>query len=68
MPHRLETKRLILRQFIKEDIVAAYPVLEGHPDVWKFDPGYQRSTEEREALIQKYILTNSDDGCGMMAV
>jgi len=26
---------------------AAYTALEGHPDTWRHDPGYQRSREQR---------------------
>jgi [ribosomal protein S5]-alanine N-acetyltransferase len=68
MPHRLETNRLILRPFLLDDVDGVYPVLEGHPDVWKYDPGYQRTREQRAVLVQKYVLTNTPDSCGTLAI
>lgn len=68
MPPPLETDRLHLRPFHSDDVAAAYTVFEGHPDVWKFDPGYQRTFEHRKALIEKYAATNEPDGVGTLAV
>ena len=68
MPHVIETERLLIRPFTLNDIDAAYAVLEGHADVWKFDPGYQRTHEQRAALINKYATSNEPDGCGTVAV
>jgi hypothetical protein len=42
---------LLIRPFALNDSDAAYAVLEGHADVWKFDPGYQRTHEQRAILI-----------------
>ena len=67
MPHVIETERLLIRPFTLNDIDAAYAVLEGHADVWKFDPGYQRTHEQRAALINKYATSNEPDGCGTVA-
>lgn len=68
MPSQLETERLILRPFTEDDLDAAYEMLEGHPDVWKYDPGFQRTREVRDAIIRKYIMTNDPDGVGTLAV
>ena len=68
MPHTLETPRLTLRPFRVEDVEEAYEVLEGHPDVWRFDPGYRRTFEERRKLIEKYAAFNEPDGVGTLAV
>jgi RimJ/RimL family protein N-acetyltransferase len=51
-----------------DDIDAAFEALEGHPDVWKYDPGVPRTKEERAAIIQKYAITNDFDSCGTLAV
>jgi len=67
MPPRLETPRLILRPFTLSDIDEAYTVLEGHPDVWKYDPGFCRTKLQRANLIKKYALTNAENGCGTLA-
>jgi ribosomal-protein-alanine N-acetyltransferase len=50
------------------DVDEAYEVLEGHPDVWKYDPGFQRTKEQRAAIIQKYVDTNDPNDCGTLAV
>ena len=68
MPAKLKTERLILRPFTTDDSDAAFAILEGHPDVWKFDPGYQRTWEQRAKLIQKYADWNDPDGCGTLAI
>ncbi len=68
MPPQLQTERLILRPFTEADCDDAYQVLEGHPDVWAFDPGHPRSREERATLIRRYAADNRQDGCGTLAV
>jgi [ribosomal protein S5]-alanine N-acetyltransferase len=68
MPHAIETERLLIRPFTLDDIDAAYAIFEGHADVWKFDPGYQRTHEQRAALIHKYAEGNEQDGCGTLAI
>lgn len=68
MPPQLETERLVLRPFTTDDFDAAFAVLEGHPDVWKYDPGFQRSREQRTAIVQKNIDTNDPKACGTLAV
>jgi len=67
MPPRLETSRLLLRPFTLSDIDEAYTVLEGHPDVWKYDPGFCRTKLQRANLIKKYARTNAENGCGTLA-
>jgi len=67
MPPQLETPRLILRPFKLSDIDEAYSVLEGHPDVWKFDPGFCRTKLQRANLIKKYALSNDENGFGNLA-
>lgn len=68
MPHQLETDRLLLRPFTMADNDEAYVALEGHPDVWKYDPGFQRTKEQRSVILQKYVDTNDPDDCGTLAV
>ncbi|MDQ2806175.1 MAG: GNAT family N-acetyltransferase, partial [Chloroflexota bacterium] len=64
----LETDRLIIRPFVAADIDAAYAVFEGHPDVWRYDPGRQRTYEERAREIQYRIAQYAREGFGCMAV
>jgi RimJ/RimL family protein N-acetyltransferase len=64
----LETDRLIIRPFEEGDIDAAYAIFESHPDVWRYDPGRERSYEERAAEIRYRIGQYRRDGIGNMAV
>jgi ribosomal-protein-alanine N-acetyltransferase len=68
MPPQIETARLTLRPFTPDDADAAYAALEGHPDTWRYDPGYQRTREQRAALVQKYAAGNDPLGCGTLAI
>ncbi len=68
MPPQIETTRLILRPFTLEDADAAYAALESHPDTWKFDPGFQRTKEQRTAIIRKYAENNDPEECGTLAI
>lgn len=68
MPPTITTERLRLRPFTADDLAAAYLVLEGHPDVWRFDPGFQRTREQRDEIILKYARQNEDDGSGTLAM
>lgn len=49
MPPALQTERLLLRPFTGANADAAYDALETHPDVWKHDPGFARTREQRAA-------------------
>ena len=48
----LETKRLRLRPYSEEDAQELHRLLDRDPDVWRFDPGYSRSFEERIERIR----------------
>lgn len=64
----LQTERLIIRPFTMNDLNEAFAVLEGHPDVWRFDPGRQRTLEERRDALQYRIWEYENKGIGCMAV
>ncbi len=68
MPPRLTTDRLILRPFYEQDIPVAYTLFEGHPDVFRYDPGYRRTYEQRAARILAYAAENDKNGCGTLAI
>jgi len=68
MPHTIETTRLILRPFTPDDLDEAYDVFESHPDVWKYDPGHQRTREQRAVIIMNYASSNLVDGEGNLAI
>ena len=68
MPPLLETERLILRPYTEADIDSAFEVFEGHPDVWRFDPGHARTWEQRAVLIRRLIQINEAAGEGTLAI
>jgi RimJ/RimL family protein N-acetyltransferase len=67
MPPRIETARLTLRPFTLSDIDEAFEILEGNPEVWKYDPGFCRTKLQRANLIKKYTLENDEKGYGNLA-
>lgn len=48
----LKTDRLILRPFLQDDAEDIHRLLDIDPDVWRFDPGYARSWDERLERIR----------------
>ena len=64
----LETERLTLRPYTERDIDELYQVLDTHPDVWKFDPGFQRTKEQRAELLRYRIRQHDRNGFGEFAV
>lgn len=53
---RLETRRLILRPFRTEDLEQAHRVLDVHPEVWRFDPGCERTLDERRQILAERLV------------
>jgi RimJ/RimL family protein N-acetyltransferase len=68
MPPVLETERLILRQFTEADIETAFALFEHDPEVYRFDPGFARTREQRAEIIRRLMGSNEEDGEGMLAV
>ena len=68
----IETERLILRPFTLEDVEAAHALLDVHPDVWRFDPGFARSLEQRRQVLVGRIAEYETDlgrtGIGLRAL
>ncbi len=68
MPPVLETERLILRPYTEADIETAFALFEQDPEVYRFDPGFARTLEQRAAIIKRLIAGNEEDGEGTLAV
>jgi RimJ/RimL family protein N-acetyltransferase len=68
MPHVLESQRLLLRPFVESDSDVAFRLFEEDPEVYRFDPGYARTAEQRAAMIREHITQNQEDGEGALAV
>ena len=64
----LTTDRLLLRPYTLDDLDAAVAVLEGHPDVWRYDPGHARTREQRADELRFRIAELKRKGVGCLAV
>ncbi len=68
MPHVLKTERLVLRPYTEADIEPAFHLFEDDPAVYRYDPGFARTFEQRAAIIHRLIADNQEDGEGTLAV
>ncbi|BAZ26466.1 putative acetyltransferase [Kalymmatonema gypsitolerans NIES-4073] len=64
----LETERLRLRPLTIKDAKELHQLLDVDPEVWRFDPGYARSFEERVECIKKRLAQYSIYGFGCFAI
>jgi len=64
----LETKRLTLRPMTNEDVSREIELIDTHPDEWKYDPGYERSRQEKEAELIFRLLEYSATGLGSLEI
>lgn len=68
MPPLLETERLLLRPYTEADLDAAFRLFEADPEVYRYDPGFARTPEQRAAIVRRLIADNEPDGEGTLAV
>ncbi len=68
MPHALESERLLLRPFTEADIETAFKLFEEDEEVYRFDPGFSRTLEQRAAMIRRHMADNQEGGEGTLAV
>jgi RimJ/RimL family protein N-acetyltransferase len=64
----MTTERLDLRPFRMDDAPAAHRVLDGHPEVWQFNPGEARTLEQRADMLRYRITEFSHHGFGLWAI
>ncbi|MEA5506431.1 GNAT family N-acetyltransferase [Halotia wernerae UHCC 0503] len=64
----LETERLRLRPLTLDDVEQLHQLFDIDPDVWKFDPGYERSFDERIKLIERRIQQYQTYGFGCFGI
>lgn len=64
----LETERLRLRPLTLEDAKHLHQLFDTDPEVWKFDPGYAYSLDERIELIEDYIQQYQTYGFGCFGI
>lgn len=63
----VETERLILRTHTMADLDALH-ALTSHPDVWRFDPGHQRTIDETRAILVWRMMEYERRGIGRLVV
>ncbi|MDJ0573620.1 MAG: GNAT family N-acetyltransferase [Xenococcaceae cyanobacterium MO_234.B1] len=64
----LETERLKLRPLTLDDAEKLYQLCDGDPKVWKFDPGYARSLDERIEVMERRIQEYQIYGFGCFGI
>jgi ribosomal-protein-alanine N-acetyltransferase len=64
----LETERLRLRPLTVEDAEQLHQLCDTDPEVWKFDPGYAPSFDERINLIERRIQQYQTYGFGCFGI
>lgn len=64
----LETERLRLRPLTLDDTKPLHQLFDINPDIWKFDPGYARSFDERFKLIKRRIQQYQTYGFGCFGI
>lgn len=64
----LKTERLRLRPLTFDDAEQLHQLFDIEPDVWKFDPGYERSFHERIKLIERRLQQYQTYGFGCFGI
>jgi [ribosomal protein S5]-alanine N-acetyltransferase len=64
----LETQRLRLRPLTLDDAEQLHQLCDVEPEVWKFDPGYAPSFDERIKLIKRRIQQYQTYGFGCFGI
>ena len=64
---KMETERLVLRPYQVADAAQAHAIFDLHPEIWKHDPGYQRSLLQRRKVIARYEILHNQFGFGPCA-
>lgn len=67
MPN-LETPRLRLRPFTIGDLDRVHEQFDGHPDVWRYDPGYPPTRAQRQSWLLYRIQELRMQGIGCLAI
>lgn len=59
-----ETERLLLRPYAEENAVEVHRMLDLDPEVWRFDPGFERTLDQRREVIARYLMLRQQFGFG----
>ncbi|GLQ56089.1 GNAT family N-acetyltransferase [Devosia nitrariae] len=59
-----ETERLMMRPYVVEDAEIVHAKLDTDPEVWRFDPGRERSLDERREVIMRFAMLHRQFGFG----
>lgn len=66
-PPPWRTDRLVLRPFDADDALVAHRALDQDEEVWRYDPGFAPSLDERRANIVRYGVLRRQFGFGPSA-
>lgn len=64
----LHTSRLRLRPFTIGDLDRVHEQFDGHPDVWRYDPGYPPTRAQRQSWLLYRIQELRMQGIGCLAI
>lgn len=59
-----DTERLSMRPYVVEDAETVHAALDVDPEVWRFDPGRERSLDERREVIARFAMLQRQFGFG----
>ncbi len=59
-----QTERLVLRPYTIEDADAVRSALDLDPEIWRFDPGFERSLAQRLDVFERYRMLHRQFGFG----
>ncbi|MEO1017466.1 MAG: GNAT family N-acetyltransferase [Pseudomonadota bacterium] len=59
-----KTGRLVIRPFAESDAAIVHATLDTDPEVWRFDPGFERTLDERRAMLAQFRSLERQFGFG----
>lgn len=59
-----DTERLQLRPYGDQDVEVVHAALDLDREIWRFDPGFERSLEDRRGVIARFAMLHKQFGFG----
>ena len=61
------TERLLLRPYVESDAERAHAAFDHDEEVWRYDPGFAPTLEQRRAIIARFAILREQFGFGPCA-
>jgi RimJ/RimL family protein N-acetyltransferase len=62
-----QTDRLVLRPYVESDTEVAHAALDRDEEIWRYDPGFAPTLEQRRAHIARFAILRRQFGFGPCA-